>query len=89
MFFYHIHLAKQENGNSLEVKHTPEDSLALKAVICISLRNAEHIAVATESSQGLVIHTHIFHIMDFYKQSQVLDCNRDSACTENSLCHLS
>lgn len=51
MFFYRIHLAKQEKGNSLEVKHTPEDSAALKIIVLISLRNTEHSTLATESSQ--------------------------------------
>lgn len=64
MFFYHIHLATEENGNSFEVKYTPEDSSALKAIIHISLKNAKHIAVVTESSQRLVIHAYKFYIMD-------------------------
>lgn len=70
MFFYHIHLAKQEKGNSLEVKHTPEDSVALKTVVLLSLRNAEHSTLATESSQELVIQVYVSH-HGFHKFRQV------------------
>lgn len=48
MFFYYIHLAKLDNGNSLEVKYTIQCVRADIVVIATHILTADHTGLVTE-----------------------------------------